>query len=282
MNSDAAKPVFDVGALAGAALKGPRSILRVVKVFSVLAAHPEGRTLSQMCADLDLPKTTLFTMLKVLVGAGYLSSTNGVHSLGPEAVLLAGLMVESPRRNFPESARPILQRLSDKTHETCFLAVLTPDRLACRYVATVETDNWLRFTVKLNSTRPVYATGSGRAMLAYMPAAELERILEIASFDKVTPKTVSSKRALLASLKVVRKARVSAVDSGTVEGVTAIAAPIFSAEGEVFAAVTVGGPTMRLSQRLQDTEEAVRTAAEDISRALGFRGIWPSMQGESI
>lgn len=269
--------VFNVAMLTDASLNGPRSILRVVKVFAALAAHPDGRTLAQLCADLALPKTTLFTMLKVLAGAGYLSSSDGVYRLGPEAISLGAQMVESPRRNFPECARPILQKLSERTQETCYLEVLTPDRLSCRYVASVETENWLRFTVKLDSIKPVYATGSGRAMLAYMPPAELAAILKITTFNKVTSKTISSKSALIASLKEVRRICVSTVDSGTVDGVTAVAAPIFGADGSVMAAVTVGGPTARLSQRLSDIQAAVRVAAEDTSRSLGFRGQWPAV-----
>ena len=269
-------PIFNISALKNTSLDGPRSILRLVKVFAYLAAHSEGQTLTQLSIALSLPKTTLFMMLKVLEGADYLSSVGGNYRLGPEAVALGVLMAESPRRNFPECARPTLQALSVSTGETCFLAVLTADRRFCRYIATVETENWLRFSVKLGSTKPVYATGSGRAMLAFMPTFEVKEILQAISFDKVTSRTVSSRRALLGSLKEVRQRGASVVDSGTVEGVIAVAAPIFGADGAVAAAVTVGGPTARIEQRLGFIEKAVRSAAEDISLRLGFRGSWPA------
>ncbi|MCB2003912.1 MAG: hypothetical protein KDH93_02785 [Rhodoferax sp.] len=42
------------------------------------------------------------------------------------------------------------------------------------------------------------------------------------------------------------------------------------------AAVSVGGPTMRLSNRLPAIEQAVRGGAEEISRILGFVGDWPA------
>ena len=268
--------MFNVSALTQVPLTGPRSILRVVQLFARLGAHPEGQTLAQLCHSLALPKTTLFTMLKVLESARYLSNEGGAYRLGPEAVALGASMAESPARNFPHCANGVLQALCQRTGETGFLAVLTADRLLCKYVAVVETDNWLRFSVKIGSQKPAYATGSGRAMLAYLPENDVQHLLESFSFERLTTKTISSRRSLLASLKEVRKRGVSSVDSGTVAGVISVAAPIFGADGDVAAAVSVGGPTTRVAERLQAVEAAVIEAAEDISRILGYRGVWPS------
>ena len=267
--------MFDIAALTHLPLTGPRSILRVVQLFAKLAAHPEGQTLAQLCQGMALPKTTLFTMLKVLESACYLTSESGAYRLGPEAVTLGAAMAESPRRNFPECARGVLQNLSQRTGETCFLAVLTPDRQFCKYIAAVEAENWLRFSVKIGSFKPAYATGSGRAMLAYLPCAESLQLIDTFSFDRVTSKTVSSRAKLIASLKTVRKRGVSTVDSGTVVGVTAVAAVIVGSMGQVEAAITAGGPTGRLSEHLGAVESAVLQAAGDISRILGYRGEWP-------
>ncbi len=268
--------MFQIAALTGSTLTGPRAILRLVQVFARLSAYPQGQTLAQLCKGLGLPKTTLFTMLKVLDKAGYLVNDDGVYHLGPEAVALGAAMADSARRNFPDCAKGVLENLCLRTGETGFLAVLTPDRQFCRYVAVVETDNWLRFSVKLGSQKPAYATGSGRAMLAYLPQDVLTSLLDQFSFDRLTPKTVSSRARLLANLKLVRKREVSVVDGGTVAGVVSVGAPIFGSDGRVQAAVSVGGPTMRLSDRLPMIEQAVRASADEISRILGLVGSWPA------
>jgi len=267
--------MFDVSRLTHGPLTGPRAILRVVQVFAKLSAHPEGQTLSQLCQSLSLPKTTLHTMLKVLECANYLSHDGGAYRLGAQAVALGATMAESSQRNFPDCAKGILQNLSQRSGETCFLAVLTPDGQDCKYVAVVETDNWLRFSVKVGSHKPAYATGSGRAMLAFMPQDEVQQLLQSFPFKRLTAKTVTSRRALLASLKAVKQRGVSTVDSGTVSGVLSIGAPIFGADGQVVAALSVGGPTARMAERVKAFEAAVSEAAEDISRLLGYRGPWP-------
>ncbi|GAA5233181.1 IclR family transcriptional regulator [Verticiella sediminum] len=266
----------DVSSPSSPSLSGPRSILRLVQVFARLGTHSEGQTLAQLCQSLALPKTTLFTMLKVLEHADYLTNTDGVYRLGPQAVALGKIMAESPQRSFPHCAKDALQALSESTGETGFLAILTPDDRYCTYVAAVETDNWLRFSVKVGSQKPSYATGSGQAMLAYIPDARLQKLLADLEFAALTPKTVACTADLTLRLQQVRKRHVSTVDSGTVAGVTSVAAPIFSADGAVMAAVTVGGPTSRVNKSLEAVEDAVRASAIDISRILGYRGQWPA------
>ncbi len=254
---------------------GPRAILRLLQVLGHLAEHPQGRTLAQLCEGLQLPKTTLFTMLKTLQAGGYLEAASGVYRLGPPAVALGVAMAASAKRNFPDCARESLHSLSRRTGETTFLAVLTGDGMSCRYVSVVESGNWLRFSVQPDSLKPSYATGTGHAMLAYLPPAEAQAILERASFEKLTRKTVGSRKALLAALARVREQQVSVTDSGTVPEVISVAAPIFDAGGRVMAAVSAGGPSARMSARLPAIQRMVRGTAEDISRILGLAGDWP-------
>jgi DNA-binding IclR family transcriptional regulator len=267
--------VFDVAALTTPSNNGPRSILRLLQLLSQLSAAPEGRTLTQMCQALALPKTTLFTMLKVLHSAGYLVQDKGVYRLGKASVALGTAMSRVPHPGFPECAQGILQSLSRRTGETVFLSVLTRDRKFCKYVAVAESDNWLRYSVELGSQKPSYATGTGRVMLAYLPEREVKLLLDAVTFECITPGTVSSRRGLMAGLKEVRRHGVSAVDSGTVAGVVSVAAPIFDAAGRVVAALSVGGPSARIGLHLRAIESAVRDGAEEISRVLGYGGDWP-------
>ena len=266
--------MFDLHALDSSA-GGPRALLRLLQVLGQLAEHPQGRTLAQLCEDLQVPKTTLFTMLKTLQASGYLQSLAGVYRLGPPAVALGAAMAASARRSFPDCAGEVLDSLCRRSGETAILSVLTADGMNCRYVAVVESGNWLRFSVERDSLKPSYATGTGHAMLAYLPDADLQAILGRVTFDKITNKTVGSRRALLATLQQVRRDQVSTSDSGTVAGVLSIAAPIFDAEGRVMAAVSAGGPATRMAPQLQSLQRAVRGAAEDISRILGYAGEWP-------
>ena len=266
--------MFDPQLFQGSAT-GPRAILRLLQVLECLAEHPEGRTLSQICAALEVPKTTLFTMLKVLQASGHTQQAAGIYRLGGPAVKLGAQMAASGRRTFPGCADGTLQSLCRCTGETGFLAVLTADGADCRYVSVVETDSSLRFTVKVDSLKPSYATGTGQAMLAYLPDAELRAILERVTFERITDKTVRSRAALLKKLDAVRRCGTSTTDSGTVAGVLSVAAPIFDHAGRVVAAISVGGPSARMAGPIERIEREVRGAAEDISAILGYAGEGP-------
>jgi len=54
-------------------------------------------------------------------------------------------------------------------------------------------------------------------------------------------------------------------------GLTAIAAPVRDAEGKVIASISTSGPSFRIpADRIPTLASAVRHAADDVSRRLGW------------
>ncbi len=253
---------------------GPRAAVRALHVLAGIAVHPHGITLSELAQSLSLPKTSLHTMLRVLVAARYLVVSDGRFCIGAESVQLGAALAGAPRV-FPDCIKGILEDLAERTGETALCAQLTADLKSCRYVASAETRNWLRFSVPVGSLRPAYATGSGRAMLAFRARQDLKTALAGVRFERITQRTVKSRAELLRDLVQTRKRGISAVDSGTVTGVMALASPIFDSAGACIAAITVGGPSTRLERRLPELEACVIEAARQSSRMMGYSGDWP-------
>lgn len=255
-------------------LGGPRSVVRVLQVLAAVANQPLGMTLSALAQSLALPKTTLHTMLKVMVGARYLVLTDNRFRVGERGLALGAAIVGTPRA-FPECIQGILEDLAERTGETALCSELTPDRRSCRYIASAETKNWLRFSVPVGSLRDAHATGSGQAMLAFLSPKALQQALADLRWSRITPQTVASRSALLRSLERVRQRGVSTVHGGTVAGVTSVAAPIFDASGVCIAALSLGGPSSRLERQLETLEHIAIEAAQQASRLMGFTGTWP-------
>ena len=67
----------------------PRSLARVLGVFDAIAHTADGMTLARLSAELDSPKSSLLTLLRPLVGRGYLTHDGGAYRLGP-AIFRAG------------------------------------------------------------------------------------------------------------------------------------------------------------------------------------------------
>jgi DNA-binding IclR family transcriptional regulator len=114
----------------------PRSPLRVMNILEELAKQPSGLLLVQLCERLDLPKTSLLSLLRALEEASYVVKHNGVYQLGEAALRLSSLIAVS--FPFPHSVHDQLVRLMNRCNETVMLATLSEDREASVYVDKVR------------------------------------------------------------------------------------------------------------------------------------------------
>src|SRR5260370_3802442 len=130
---------------------------------------------------------------------------------------------------------------------------------------SVVTINWL------GRRYPVHWTASGKAILAFGPAAVRERLLS-RPLDPLTPRSITDRSELEAQLEAVRQSGVARTHEELEMGLDAVAAPVFGPDGEVVAALDVSGPSHRLrAGNRPDLDRLTVEAAADLSRRLGFR-----------
>ena len=251
----------------------PRSIARVLKVIEVLADQARRMSLAELSAALDVPKTSLFAILKGLVQAGYVVFESETYALGPQARKLADSIHGG--RSFSDLARPILEGLARTSGETVILGTLSEDRMHVTYALVVESDSWLRFSVNVGVRRPLSSAASGHAILSYLPAAEREQYLSSGPFQRFTAKTVATRAALSKVITKVRSEGCAITVDGTVTAATGIAAPYFDRRGAVVGAVLIAAPTARVAAREREIRKTAGHGAEAISRLLGYAGAYP-------
>ena len=68
---------------------------RVLQLFAALSRAPKGMTLSQIARALDVPKSTLVSMLRALVADGFLVSQGPLYQLGSSAFRLAAQIMSA-------------------------------------------------------------------------------------------------------------------------------------------------------------------------------------------
>jgi DNA-binding IclR family transcriptional regulator len=166
-------------------------------------------------------------------------------------------------------ARPVCEQLAGAVGETVTLDVLDGDQIVPIEQATGSTSvvsiNWL------GRRTPVHCTASGKVILAFGPIAVRERLLS-APLEPATQHTIVDPSEL-------EKQFAAALDAGFARtfqelemGLNAIASPVFSAHGDVVAAIDVSGPAHRLREGDRpELVELTREAAADLSRRLGYR-----------
>lgn len=249
--------------------------LRAMQVIAALAAEKDGLSLAQLSGQLDVPKSSLFSLLRTLEAGGYLQGSAGAYTLGQEAFALGALIANS--RPFPDNLRPLLARLHQQCGETVLIAVPADNWSAVVYVDLIESAHSLRFKVAVGSRDPVYCTALGLSMLAFAPAPERQRYLETVQLKRVTAGTITSRAELTRFLARVR-AQALAVSSGINENVTAISAPVFDAGGAVVAAVALAGLTVNVMRREAKLSDLVRRTGAAMSRTLGCAGTYPPLR----
>ena len=168
---------------------GHRAANRVVDILELLAASADGLALRDLSGQLETPKSSLLPLLRALTVRGYLTQGRaGEYRLGP-GVLDLGAAVPTHRK-LVDIARPVVVDLGRRTGETVFVGVLGSDRTSVVYVDKVESDHVIRYAGGVGDRRPLHATSSGKAILAFLSREEREEILRSLSLARHTARTL--------------------------------------------------------------------------------------------
>jgi IclR family pca regulon transcriptional regulator len=225
--------------------------------------------ISDLARELDLTRSTTHRYVATLAALGYLDQDEPTrkYRLGPGVLDLGFSMLGS--LGLREIAAPHLRRLTDSTGHTTNLAirddadVILVDRMRGR----PGRYHHLEFSLHVGSRIPAYCTATGKALLAFLPRPELDRLLNQIDFVQRAPRTLTSKTALLAELDHVRRTGVATNDEELESALRSIASPVRSRTGEVVAAVNVAIPRSpaAMSELVTQLGPAVRATADKIA-----------------
>lgn len=237
-------------------------------LLETLEAAGSGLTLTELARRLDESQTVVFRLLKTFEERGYVQQEPATkrYSLGLRVWEMGATVAR--RTGLVEVARPVIRWLTGVTGETSALVVLRDADVL--YVDIAEGSEPLRVYAEVGQRAPAYATASGKAMLAHHAGA-LPQVLE-RGLKRLTPSTVTSVAELERRLAEVRRTGLSVNQGERRDDIAAVAAPIFDAQGDCVAAVSLSGPRSRVSgEALDELKRHVRKAAEEISSKLGHR-----------
>jgi len=256
------------GRAAGARAQVP-SLRRALRILEYLARHAEGVPLSRVARDLGCPKNSALRLLNTFEAEGYVERDGD----GRGYVLsrkFASLHYDSARgRSLLESAIGLMRDLRDETGETVVLSVL--DGEGGLTLEQVQGLHPFRFVCDPGNRQPLHASASPKAILAFLPEADRERVLRKMSFRRYNARTIADIDSYRRELERVRSRGYAVDRAEQMEGVHCVAAPVFDRRGVPTAAVTVTGPADRLpASRFARLGPRVRDCALRISRRLGY------------
>lgn len=213
----------------------------------------------------DLPVSTTFRMLKFLADQGYLQKTDRGYCAGLGLVRLGMLAAEGDP--LLHTARPFLTELSRQTMETVHLAKLQGTQVI--YVDKVEGSRPVRMCSLIGHLAPLYCTGVGKAILAFLPEAETDALTDAIEYKRFTPQTIPDAATLRRELEKIRSAGYALDQCEHEPGVYCVAAPILDRNGHAIAGISVSGSELYLKPKRAEIAAILLETSSQISQKSG-------------
>jgi len=245
---------------------------RALQVLLLFQQEKRELGVTEIAAKLGYYKSTVYRVLSTLERRGFVQQNEltGKYWLGFRLYALG--MLANQYMGLRDLARPWLRELGERYQETVHLAVLNDNKEngpEIIVIDKIETKHRLSLTPPVGSSSPAHCSGVGKVLLAYADPSWLCRVLGQAPLTKFTENTITDPGELEQELARIRRAGY-ALDNEEIEvGLRCVAAPIFAPSGTVVAAISVSGPTSRMTdERLPELIASVMETARAISDRL--------------
>ena len=277
--------------------EGTASLDKALDVLDAVGSSAAGLAQAELAAKLALPRTTLYRLLGTLVARGLLrrDPLRRVYCLGFRCFEYARSAYAMP--DLVAAAGAELRALRDMTGETTYLATL--DGLEVVSLERCDGAHSQRSHAAIGQRKPLHCTSQGKAILAALPPEARDAIVKELHLTAETPHSITDRRRLLAELRLTATRGWSIDDEEIALGVRCCGAPIVGADGQVRGAISVAGPTFRLTmERVEllgpEVAEAARRIGAHLSAAhaprhvgdaeavpgeWAFNGAWPCWSG---
>ncbi|WP_316979951.1 IclR family transcriptional regulator [Shumkonia mesophila] len=244
------------------------------KMAAVLGCFTRARgqlSIAEIMEATSLPRTTIHRIVASLRDVGLLDQDGRrqTYRLGLKMFYFGSVVIANLDLN--HHAHSYVLALHQLTGEIVHLHMFDGSQMAC--IEREEMGGTRLTTLTTIEAAPTYCTGVGKAFLAFQEQELILRIVAEEGLEPRTEHTLSTLEALLADLELTRQRGFAVDDEENEIGVRCIGAPIRDSRGQVFASVSVSGPSARMPlSRIQGLAPAIIQTADEISCKLGWSG----------
>lgn len=241
------------------------TLLRGLAIMNSVANSPRPLSIADLVNELGLAKPTVHRIASQLEAENYLqrNPSDKRFVIGNKLKEFSTNILSNSTLGAPR--RAILEALSNEIGETCNCTMLDGNRTV--YFDRVEC-NWpIKINLHPGSRLPLHATASGKLFLAYMKKSDRNRILDAAPLSACTEDTITSSEELKTQLTSIKKQGIAFDHEEFIDGMIAIAVPVFDNKNRICFTVAVHAPTTRqtiesLSEYIPSLHHAADALAE--------------------
>ncbi len=211
-------------------------IQRVAAIMSAFKGNDRTLSVSEIGRRSDIPKASASRIIADLVEVGFLERVGDKVSLGMRLFELGErAMRPSDLKKF---TLPSMAELRNATRQTVHLAVLEGHEVV--YVQILRSSLTPPLPSRVGGRLPAYATGVGKALLAFSPPEIVDELLS-QPLKALTPRTITNPDVLRAQFVEIRENHVAFEREESTASVGCAAAPILDYVGKPIAAISVSG-----------------------------------------
>ena len=253
----------------------PNTVQALDRALSLLLdlARAGSATLSELSLRIGMPASSAHRVLATLQAHGFVAfdEVSQEWSIGIEAFRVGSAYLK--RTNVAEAARSVMRQLMEETGETANLAIADDGDVV--FVGQIETHQPIRAFFRPGTRGHMHSSGIGKALLADLPRASVEKILRKKGLPEFTEKTLTSPERLFADLDETRARGWAYDDEERYLGMRCVAASIYNAFGEAIAGISISGPTIRFTDAgVTELGPNVARAALEVTKLIG--GVKPA------
>lgn len=246
-----------------------KTLTRALDIIDIFDYDNRELTAQELSQRTEIPLSTLYRLIRDLETRGYLkyNSQSATYGLGLRFFEL-GCVVEQ-QIQLPEICAPLMRQLCEQFDTTIMLTAVYRNEVICLDV--VQSRRILRLAMERGTRLPFYAGAGSKILMAYLPEETLDRIFQQQPMFAFTSNTLTDPDTFKLQLAQIREQGYATSDQEMNTGAVGIAAPIFNAQREVVAGLTIAGPSSLLPKdRFPEYIDALQSAAKEASRLLGY------------
>lgn len=243
------------------------SVDRLIDVIERIGEAGSPIAASDIIFESGIPKPTCHRLLQQLEEANYVQSDERGHFYPGSQLLSIALDVRWTNQHKLQR-QAILKGLSNKLEETCGLALVNEDPSPHMvYYDRIQT-NWpLQIVIPVGFPTPLWASASGKLYLSTLSATQLRRVFNKIELTQYAKNTITDIQALKKELSLIQKRGFSVDDEEFIDGMVAIALPLYDQDNNFMAALFCHCPKSRKDvAELENYLPILRAAQQNLEK----------------
>ncbi len=245
-----------------------QSVQRAIRLIEVISAEKE-IGIRELSRQTGLCRSTVQRLVSVLVEEGFVCQTPATQKyhlsfklfqLGSKAIFQVDLRT---------IARPVLEKMQAHVQETITVGAMDNGDIV--YIDKLPGPQGPELAAMVGNRAPAHCTGTGKAILAFLPEPERKHAIQEKGLKAYTLRTITNMCELEMELANIRACGFAIDHEERFPGVVSLAAPVRNFQGKVVGAVGIPGSACRITaEKLPLISQYLLKAVHNISARLGY------------